>query len=126
MKQNIQTIKGPNQIITDVDVVFVAMYNLLYEKVQTEPNKGIVVSKGNPNQRKVRWSDVLRMTHMLEDFFRFREEHIGCRTCRNCINWKSVSKASPHMGYCTRQDKQDMHMLHCCKSWSPSGGVSHE
>ena len=117
MKQHIDTLRPYDDPITDIDVVFTAMYNLLYEKIQNEPNKGIVVSKGNPNQRKVLWSDVMRMAHMLEDFFIFREMHHGDQTCGNCKYWTSVSKASPHMGHCNKHNKANMHALHCCGGW---------
>lgn len=116
MKQYIDTVKT-EEPITDVDVVFTALYNLLYEKIQEEPNKGIVVSKGNPNQRKVHWSKVMKMAHMLEDFFTFREMHHGDKTCENCMHWRSVSEVSPHMGCCKKHNKQDMHALHCCGGW---------
>lgn len=117
MKQHIDTVKPYDDPITDVDVVFTALYNLVYEKIQAEPNKGIVVSKGNPNQRKVKWPDVMKMSHMLEDFFIFREMHHGNRVCSDCKNWISVSTASPHMGHCKKYDKRYMHSLHCCKCW---------
>ena len=117
MKQKIDTAKLKDELITDVDVVFTALYNLLYEKIQSEPNKGIVVSKGNPNQRKVKWSEVMKMSHMLEDFFTFREMHHGNRICKNCENWRSVSSASPHMGQCIKYSRRFMHSLHCCKNW---------
>lgn len=115
MKQKIGTMKSPDEPITDLDVLFVAVYNLIYEKIEQEPNKGIVVSKGNPNQRKVTWKKVMQIAHMLEDFFIMREQRTGCKTCEECAHWKSVSKESPHIGVCTRYNKNHMHKFNSCK-----------
>lgn len=117
MKQIIGCLKQPDDPVTDVDVVFTALYNLLYERIEQEPGKGIVVCKGQPNERKVKWSKVMTMAHMLEDFFAFRSMRVGDRICDTCRYWKSVSPMSPHMGRCTKHNKWPMHKLHCCKNW---------
>lgn len=115
MKQKIGTMKSPDEPITDLEVLFVAVYNLIYEKIEQEPNKGIVVSKGNPNQRKVTWKKVMQIAHMLEDFFIMREQRTECKTCEECDYWKSVSDASPHIGVCTKYNKNYMHKFNSCK-----------
>lgn len=115
LKQKIGTMKPIDEPITDLDVAFVAIYNLLYERIEQEPNKGIVVSKGNPNQRKATWKEVMLITHMLEDFFIMRKQRTGCNTCEECVHWKSVSVASPHMGRCEKYNKDYMHKFNSCK-----------
>ena len=85
MKQKIGTLKPTDEPVTDLDVVFVAVYNVLYEKIEQEPNKGIVVSKGNPNQRKATWKEVMSIAHMLEDFFILREQRTKGKTCEECV-----------------------------------------
>lgn len=123
MKQKIGTMKSPDEPITDLDVVFVAVYNLLYEKIEQEPNKGIVVSKGNPNQRKVTWKKVMQIAHMLEDFFILREQRTGSNTCDCCDHWKCVSEASPHIGVCTKYNKDHIHKFNSCKKgFTPKEG----
>ena len=117
MKQKIGTLIKPEDPVTDVDVVFTALYNLLYERMEQEPNKGIIVCKGQPNERRVKWGKVMGMAHMLEDFFSFRSMRVGDRVCGNCRYWKPISQASPHMGRCTKHNREPMHILHCCKSW---------
>lgn len=117
MKQQIGSMTPETQEVTDLDCLFVAIYNLLYERIQTEPNKGIVVCKGKPNQRKVKWSDLMLTAHMLEDFFTFRKERHGDHVCETCYYWKSISQASPHMGMCKAQNVRDMHKWHTCKHW---------
>ena len=101
--------------VTDLDVVFVAIYNVLYEKIEQEPNKGVVVSKGNPNQRKATWNEVMSIAHMLEDFFTMREQRTGCKTCEECAYWRSISVASPHIGECTKYGKEYLHKFNSCK-----------
>lgn len=115
MKQKIGTLKPINEPITDLDVAFVAIYNVLYEKLEKEPNKGIIVSKGNPNQRKATWAEVMSTAHMLEDFFVMREQRTGCKTCEECKHWESISLASPHIGKCCKYDKLLVHKFHSCK-----------
>ena len=115
--------KPPTEPVTDLDVAFVAFYNLLYEKIETEPNKGIVVSKGNPNQRKANWREVMEIAHMLEDFFILRKQRTGNKTCEECRHWKSVSVASPHMGQCNKyKHKGYVHKFNSCKKGFESKG----
>lgn len=117
MKQQIPTMHQPNDPVTDVDVVFTAIYNMLYERIEQEPNKGIIVCKGQSNERRVKWSKVMNMAHMLEDFFVFRSMRVGDRVCGNCQYFKPTSQACPHMGRCNKSNKEPMHILHCCKNW---------
>lgn len=119
MKQKIGTMLSPTEPVSDLTVVFVAMYNLLYEKIETEPNKGIVISKGNPNQRKVPWKDVMRMAHALEDFFVFRKQRTGGHICQLCKSWESISQASPHMGKCNKQRGVTVHAFSSCRKYNP-------
>lgn len=119
MKQKIGTMLPPDAQVSDLSVVFCALYNLLYEKIETEPNKGIVVSKGNPNQRKATWQEIMIMAHALEDFFIFRKQRIGCRECQLCEHWSSVSQASPHMGKCKKTGVELVHAFSSCKKFSP-------
>ena len=116
MKQYIKTMKSEYEPITDLDVVFVAIYNILYEKIEREPNKGIVVSKGNPNQRRATWKEVMILAHMLEDLFLTRIQRTGCRICEECVHWESVSVASPHLGKCTKYGKEYIHKFSSCKN----------
>ena len=104
-----------DQPVTDLTMVFNAVYNVLYEKLQIEPTKGIVVSKGNPNQRKATWGEILSMAHMLEDFFILRQHRTGCKTCELCEYWKSTSTASPHIGKCIKYNKDCIHKFNSCK-----------
>lgn len=71
MKQEIGSMKEQTgEKVTDFDVVFTALYNLIFEKLQTEPGKGIIVCKGLPNQRRVKWEKAMKMAHTLEDICR--------------------------------------------------------
>lgn len=115
MKQKIGNMQSPDQPITDIDVVFTAMYNLIYEKLEQEPDKGIVVCKGQPNQRKVKWKKVLAMAHCMEDYFQLRLEQNSCNCCGDCIYWSSISKASPHLGKCKLKNKSHIHQMSLCK-----------
>ena len=116
MKQLIGTMKDPIEPIDDLDVLFVAVYNLLYEKIQQEPKKGIVVSKGNPNQRKVIWKDVMEIAHEMEDYFIFRKLRTGCDTCEKCKNFQSVSDVSPYKGQCKARGLTLVHAWGSCRS----------
>ena len=115
MIDKVNTMRGADAEISDVDVVFSALYNLLLERIETEPEKGLIISKGNPNQRKVSWKKIASMAHSLEDFFIFREQVIGGGCCRSCDHWRSISKASPHMGVCKKYNKRPIHEFYRCK-----------
>lgn len=117
MKQQIGTMKGPDEAIDDLDVLFIAVYNLLYEKIQQEPKKGIVISKGNPNQRKVRWKEILEIAHEAEDYFAFRRVRTGCDTCGKCNNFKPVSEVSPYKGQCKARGLTLVHAWGSCQRY---------
>lgn len=122
LKQKIGILKPVDEPITDLDVLFVSIYNVLYEKLEKEPNKGIVVSKGNPNQRKATWEEILSIAHMLEDFFVLREQRTKCKTCEECIYWKPTSSASPYIGKCNKYGKEGIHKFSSCKKgFNPRG-----
>ena len=118
MKQKIGTMKPPTEPVSDMDMVFLALYNLLYEKIEDEPNKGIVFSKGNPNQRKATWKELIIMAHALEDFFTFRRQRTGCKECQLCKQWTSVSQASPHMGRCNKKGVEPVHAFSSCRKFA--------
>lgn len=117
MKQKIGTLKGPEEPITDLDAAFVAFYNLLYEKIEYEPKKGIVISKGLPNQRKVTWKELMAIAHMLEDFFAMRKQRTGGDICELCKSWAPSSVESPHIGFCNRHNKPLVHKFNSCKGF---------
>ena len=118
MKQKIGTMKPINEPVSDLDMVFLALYNLLYEKIEKEPNKGIVFSKGNPNQRKATWKELIIMAHALEDFFVLRKQRTRCQVCQLCEHWTSVSQASPHMGRCNKKGVEPVHAFSNCRKFN--------
>lgn len=115
MKQKIHSMLSPEESVSDLNLVFCALYNLLYEKIETEPNKGIVVCKGKPNQRRATWPEVMKMAHAVEDFFIFRKQRTGGRECQLCEHWASVSQASPHMGRCKKTGVELVHAFSSCR-----------
>lgn len=117
MKQLIGTMKDPTESIDDIDVLFVAVYNLLYEKIQQEPKKGIVVSKGNPNQRKVIWKEIMEIAHEMEDYFTFRKLRTGCDICEKCKHFQSMSEVSPHKGQCRARGCTLVHGWGSCQRY---------
>ena len=117
MKQKIGSLIPETQVVSDMDMVFMAMYNLMYDRVETEPNKGIVVCKGKPNQRKATWKEVLVMAHMLEDYFMCKRVRNHSKECFHCKYWESISKASPHLGRCNKRAIEPVHMLETCKKF---------
>lgn len=115
MRQKIGTMIPPDEPVTDLDVVFVALYNLIHEKLEEEPKKGIIVSKGNPNQRKITWAGVMEMSHMLEDFFILRKQRTGGKTCEICAHWRPGYESASHIGNCVKYSKKYVHKFNCCK-----------
>lgn len=117
MKHQIHTMKEQTgEPVSDLGMVFLAMYNLLYEKMEQEPGKGIVACKGLPNERKVGWKKLMRLAHELEDYFMIKKLN-GCGdVCQVCNNWGSVSRVSPHLGYCQLKAKSK-HAFDTCNSY---------
>lgn len=118
MKQKIGTLHPAEKPVTDLDALFVALYNLLYEKLEKEPNKGIVVCKGEPCQRRITWKELMSIAHALEDYFTLRTNKAGGRCCEACEHWVSISEASPHLGKCNKKSKRPIHAMGFCKGFS--------
>lgn len=115
MKQKIGSVNNGE---SDLDALFVAVYNLLYEKMEAEPDKGIVIKKGG---RRCRWSELMDIAHCMEDYFTLRSEK--CRgICGECVRWKSVSKDSPHLGECSLKPGKYSHKFGYCKKFVGKGG----
>ena len=114
MKQRVGIMKPEDEEITQLEATFVAIYSLLLDQIEKEPNKGIVIQKGKPNQYKLRWKDAMLCAHALEDYFTLRDPMKGAAICERCKHWESTSTASPHLGFC-RKKKRAMHSLSCCK-----------
>lgn len=123
MRERIESLYPKDETISDLNAVFRVVYNLLAEKIEEDPTKGMVLSRGNPNQRKISWTKAMRLAHMLEDYFMFRKKLIGDNRCENCIYWSSISEASPHMGCCQKRNKTPIHKWYICKKFE---GMSHE
>lgn len=126
MKQRIGSMLPDDVPVGDINVVFCTLYNLLAEKLEQEPNKGIIVCKGKPNARKVKWAEVMKMAHAMEDFFIFRQQRTGCRECGICEHWKSVSQASPHMGKCLKRGDEPVHIMSSCRKFKQKGVLNNE
>lgn len=117
MKQKIGSMKSPTEPVTDLDIFFLAAYNLIYEKIEAEPNKGIIINKGEETQRKAKWKEIMAIAHVVEDFFTFREMRVGGDTCSDCKYWKSLSSDSPHMGRCIKNKAEPIHTMNSCKKF---------
>lgn len=115
MSKEIWSLHPKDETISDLDATFMILYSLLTEKLEQEPKKGIILSKGNPNQRKIPWVKAMRLSHTLEDYFTFRKQLIGSQVCENCRYWLSISEASPHMGCCMKRNKKPIHKWYTCK-----------
>lgn len=101
--------------VSDIEITFLAIRNVLFEKSLNEPNKGVVAAKGTPRQRKMTWGELLKMVNVMEDFFIFRSQRTGYDSCETCKHWKSISKESPHMGECNKRGLRLVHAWSCCK-----------
>lgn len=117
MKERIGSLSPDYETISDLSAIFRVIYNVLSEKVEEEPKRGIILSKGNLNQRKVTWREAIELAHMLEDYFSFRKQLIGNHVCENCRYWSSISKVSPHMGCCHKRKKEPIHRWYTCKKF---------
>lgn len=115
LKAKIKTINQGK--LSDMDIVLCSLYSLVYEKLDEDPDSGIIINPGEPNQRKVKWSKVMDLSHMLGDFFIMREQLTECKTCSHCVYWEAISLASPHIGRCNKRNKDGVHKLHSCKKY---------
>lgn len=115
MSTEIWSLHPKDETISDLDAIFMILYSLLTEKLEQEPKKGIILSKGNPNQRKISWIKSMKLAHTLEDYFAFRKQLLSDQVCESCKHWSSISEASPHMGCCIKRGKKPIHKWYTCK-----------
>lgn len=121
MKLRIQSCKPKDEELDDLDVFFVAVYNLIYEKLEQEPKRGIWLNKGLPTERKVRWKELMEIAHSMEDFFTFRKIRQGPGICKTCRDYQTESVQSPHMGTCIFHGTTPIHWLNRCKHYHRRG-----
>lgn len=120
MKQRIKSC-NTTEPVSDLEMVFLAIRNVFYEKHLQEPNKGIIAAKGTEHQRKMTWKELLKLVDALEDFFIFRKMKVGRGFCEQCRYWESISEASPHMGQCNKKKKKPVHAWSYCKNYTEEG-----
>lgn len=65
-QQTLNEEKGKH--ISDLEAFLSVARKLIIDRIEENPKAGIILAKGNKNERKVRYSDALRYADSLESF----------------------------------------------------------
>lgn len=91
---------------------------LLASRAEKNPNSGIVMAKGKPNELRLKYKDMLRVIASLEQ--KLAEE--GCMSfgvCKTCNNFNQKASSSGFWGQCGGKLR---HEYDSCENHSKTGG----
>lgn len=106
--------------ISDLEAFLSVARKLIIDRIEENPKAGIILAKGNKNERKVRYSDALRYADSLESFLGTRGMFsIGvCQTCKY-LDRKPIPDS--YYGKC-KIHKITVHEYESCLEHSKEGG----
>lgn len=106
--------------ISDLEALLILMNKLLEDKLEQKPKAGITLAKGQPNERRLRYTEARSILRQLEAYFGVK----GCFSmgvCQTCFSLNSVGHGNPAFGTCQKSGK-DCHIWDSCPQHSEKGG----
>lgn len=105
--------------ISDYEALFIMVESLIASKIQ-EGSKGIVIAKGQPNEKKFSYIHASEVLKNLENAAALR----GCFSfgvCYTCKKWDSRLYSESSMGVCSI-DRKEHYCYDTCDKHSKEGG----
>lgn len=101
--------------INELEAFILIVDKMLEEKLQVNPKAGIVLAKGRPNEKKVRYKDLKKVLSTLELYFSQK----GCLSfgiCRDCGNFNGAGYFSncKGLGRCRLNSDKEVNAYDSC------------
>lgn len=104
--------------INDLEITIKALKRLLTSKIKDNPKAGFVMAKGEENEKKLRYSDMLKVLSSLE----VKLALDGCFSfgvCKTCSKFNPRTSSTGCLGTCGKDTK---HEYDSCSRHSLDGG----
>lgn len=104
--------------INDLETTLIGIEKLLKAKVEAQPNSGIRINKGQPNEKKLKYQDMLPVLYSLHRKLSLE----GCFSmgiCKTCSRFNPRASATGNFGVC---GDKIVHEYDSCGSHSKKGG----
>lgn len=115
--EHLNVTKG--KVISDYEALFIMIEKLLSDKTK-EGAKGIIIAKGQPNERKFTYTQAALVLQTLESVAGQR----GCFSfgvCQTCKKWDTSCYTAKILGIC-KVDKKEHSPFDTCDKHSKDGG----
>lgn len=106
--------------LSDLEALIIVMNKLLEDKIEEKPKAGITLAKGQPNERKIRYTEARKILRRLEFYFGSK----GCFSlgvCQTCSSLDQSAHGNKAFGTCKKKDKH-CHIWDSCPEHSKQGG----
>lgn len=109
--------------LNDLETLLLVCERLVRAKLDSNPKAGIILAKGKPNERRVRYSEAYELLVGLSDYFGIKGA-FSLGTCDSCTNFKR-SRSNPAFGKCKAKsgDSASVHQWDSCPGHK-GGGIS--
>ena len=117
-KKTLNEDKG--KTLSDLEAVLIMVNKLLDDKIEEKPKAGITLAKGQPNERRLRYSEARAILRKLENFFEIK----GCLSfgvCETCLHLDQAAHGNKAFGTC-KKDRSYRHIWESCSEHSREGG----
>lgn len=106
--------------ISDLEALMVTMEKLLNDKLEQKPNAGITFAKGQPNEKRFKYTEARVALKCLEEYF----DSTGCFSigvCDTCASFSRAGHGNRNFGTCKKHGMVG-HCWNSCSDHSKKGG----
>lgn len=106
--------------ISDLEALFIVLKKCVNDKVTAGSPSGMVLARGQKNERKIKYTEAQKLLAELESYFGVR----GCFSlgiCDTCSFFNQAGHGNKAFGTCQRSDRM-VHRIDSCVNHSRDGG----
>lgn len=107
--------------ISDLEILFHLLNNLLDKKLEEKPKGGYIMGKGKDNEKRMKYTEAKERFKALYDYFAVQGT-FSLGSCSTCDNWDSSSCSSGNFGKCRMKHKTTNYFDTCGEGHSYNGG----
>lgn len=111
--------KAKGTTINELELTLAALEKLVKDKISAQPNSGYLMAKGQKNEAKIKYAQVLINLKAIRDMFGL-EGAFSMGICDNCTRFDTTG-FSANFGRCL-MNNSTQHKFHACLSHSKING----
>lgn len=106
--------------ISDLEALMIIMDKLIGDKLEENPKAGLIIAKGKPNERKIRYHEAKTLLQGLEGYFG-QKGSFSLGVCATCTKFDTRSHGTAWFGTCQTSGAL-VHEWDGCLKHSVEGG----